>query len=161
MLVEHQILLQNLERCLQKERRWQKYSQRAEYSTMAVVNNTFLAPDFGLDQGFDVFDYREPTIKTFDQLKIGGCVALKWWGETEGPKMLSWHVMEPHMDLLPPEGSRGRFVSDPTVSVPFDFAQGNAITKQLPSEREHNKFWTCWRCMMKKYLRLIRHCRCL
>ena len=32
--------------------------QKADYQTMAVVNNTFLAPDFGLSQGFESFDYR-------------------------------------------------------------------------------------------------------
>ena len=39
--------------------------QRADYSTMAVVNNTFLAPDFGLDQGFEQLIIVVQTIKTF------------------------------------------------------------------------------------------------
>ena len=28
------------------------------YATAAVVNNTFMAPAFALDQGFDVYDYK-------------------------------------------------------------------------------------------------------
>lgn len=110
--------------------------QRAEYSTMAVVNNTFLAPDFGLDQGFDEFDYRGADNQDIRSARESAVTALDWWEKAEEPKMLFWHVMEPHMDLLPPDGARGHFIQSPSVDVPFDFKQGYSITKQLPKDRD-------------------------
>lgn len=110
--------------------------QEAQYQTMAVVNNTFLAPDFGLAQGFETFDYRGADNQDIRSAKVSTDVALEWWTKTEGPKFLFWHVMEPHMDLLPPEGARGTFVSNPSVDVPFDVKQGAEITGQTPSERD-------------------------
>lgn len=110
--------------------------QRADYQTMAVVNNTFLAPDFGMDQGFDTFDYRGADNQDIRSAKESCQKALDWWGQTEGPKLLFWHVMEPHMDLLPPDGARGQFVQNTSVSVPFDFKQGTAISKMLPKDRD-------------------------
>ncbi len=109
--------------------------QTAGYQTMAVVNNTFLAPDFGLAQGFDTFDYRGADNQDIRSAKESTNVALDWWAQTEGQKFLFWHVMEPHMDLLPPKEARGAFVKEPTVDVPFDFKQGATITKQPPAER--------------------------
>ena len=110
--------------------------QEAQYQTMAVVNNTFLAPDFGLAQGFDTFDYRGADNQDIRSAKDSTDVALDWWRQTEGPKFLFWHVMEPHMDLLPPEDTRGTFVSNPSVEVPFDVKQGAEITGQSPTERD-------------------------
>ncbi len=110
--------------------------QQQGYATMAVVNNTFLAPDFGLAQGFATFDYRGADNQDIRSARESTDVALKWWQGTEGPKFMFWHVMEPHMDLLPPEEARGTFVSTPTVDVPFDFKQGAAITKQAAADRD-------------------------
>ena len=110
--------------------------QEAEYQTMAVVNNTFLAPDFGLSQGFETFDYRGADNQDIRSSEDSCTLALEWWNKTEGAKMMFWHVMEPHFDLLPPESARGHFVKDPTVDVPFDFEQATAITKQRPEDRD-------------------------
>lgn len=107
----------------------------ANYRTMAVVNNTFLAPDFGLAQGFETFDYRGADNQDIRSAKDSTDVALEWWGQTEGPKFLFWHVMEPHMDLLPPKETRGKFVENPSVDVPFDFKQAAKLT-EAGSERE-------------------------
>ena len=100
----------------------------AGYKTMAVVNNTFLAPDFGLSQGFETFDYRGADNQDIRSAKESTDVALDWWGQTEGPKFLFWHVMEPHMDLFPPKETRGKFVVEPSVDVPFDFKQAAKLT---------------------------------
>ena len=86
---------------------------------MAVVNNTFLAPDFGLAQGFETFDYRGADNQDIRSAKESTDVALDWWGKTEGPKFLFWHVMEPHMDLLPPEETRGRLFPSPLSMCPL------------------------------------------
>ena len=100
----------------------------ADYRTMAVVNNTFLAPDFGLAQGFENFDYRGADNQDIRSAKESADVALDWWSKTEGAKFLFWHVMEPHMDLLPPKETRGTFVADPSVDVPFGFSHAAKIT---------------------------------
>ena len=117
---------------------------------MAVVNNTFLAPDFGLAQGFDAFDYRGADNQDIRSAKESTDVALDWWSKTEGAKFLFWHVMEPHMDLLPPEETRGVFVQDPSVDVPFGFS---------PQPRSVGKMNTKLRmfclCMMRRYSQSI------
>ena len=100
----------------------------ADYRTMAVVNNTFLAPDFGLAQGFENFDYRGADNQDIRSAKESTDVALDWWSKTEGAKFLFWHVMEPHMDLLPPKETRGTFVTEPSVDVPFGFSHAAKIT---------------------------------
>ena len=110
----------------------------AGYGTMAVVNNTFLAPDFGLAQGFETFDYRGADNQDIRSAKESTDVALDWWDKTEGPKFLFWHVMEPHMDLLPPEETRGTFVSKPSVEVPFGFNQAAKIT-EAGTDRDANQ----------------------
>ena len=110
----------------------------AGYGTMAVVNNTFLAPDFGLAQGFETFDYRGADNQDIRSAKESTDVALDWWGSTEGPKFLFWHVMEPHMDLLPPKETRGTFVSNPSVKVPFGFNQAAKIT-EAGADRDTNQ----------------------
>lgn len=110
--------------------------QNAQYQTMAVVNNTFLAPDFGLAQGFETFDYRGADNQDIRSAKVSTDVALEWWSQTKGPKFLFWHVMEPHMDLVPPAETRGAFVPNPSVDIPFDVKQGAEITGQSPAERD-------------------------
>ncbi len=99
------------------------------YRTMAVVNNTFLAPDFGLSQGFENFDYRGADNQDIRSAKESADTVLDWWSNTEGAKFLFWHVMEPHMDLLPPKETRGTFVKEPSVDVPFGFSHAAKITE--------------------------------
>ena len=110
----------------------------AGYRTMAVVNNTFLAPDFGLAQGFETFDYRGADNQDIRSAKESADVALDWWSKTEGSKFLFWHVMEPHMDLLPPKETRGIFVKEPSVDVPFGFSHAAKIT-DAGSDRDVQK----------------------
>lgn len=80
------------------------------YSTGAVINNPFLDPAFGLDRGFDTYDYRRevgPRERTADQAVDS---ALEWIDASRsGPFFLVLHLIDPHMPYTAPEPFRGRF----------------------------------------------------
>ena len=104
----------------------------AKYRTAAVTNNTFLAPVFGLHQGFEDYYYQGADNTEIRSAKDTTDVALKWWRETKGSKFLVVHYMEPHMDFNPPALSRGRFLpaEKTTVSVPFRSRDAFSITQE-------------------------------
>ena len=80
------------------------------YATAAFINNTFMAPEFGIQQGFDLYDYKGATntehrtaIQTVDD-------AFAWWdAHSAGPRFAVVHMMEPHLNYAAPEGIRGTF----------------------------------------------------
>lgn len=93
------------------------------YATAAFVNNVFLAPTLGLDQGFEHYDYvdagpmdHRTAADTVDQ-------ALKWLKASPStrPIFLVLHIQEPHINYAPPASTRGRFTGDvvPPVELPF------------------------------------------
>jgi arylsulfatase len=117
------------------------------YATAAFINNTFMAPEFGIQQGFDLYDYKGATntehrsaVQTVDD-------ALAWWDAQAGkPRFAVVHMMEPHLNYAAPAGIRGTFAQgegpprlklevgkpDPFVAMQF---------KELePTEQE--KTWT-------------------
>ena len=80
------------------------------YATAAFINNTFMAPEFGIQQGFDRYDYQGATntahrsgAQTVDE-------ALAWWdAQADRPRFAVVHMMEPHLNYAAPEGIRGTF----------------------------------------------------
>ena len=104
--------------------------QQREYKTAAVINNTFLAPMFGLNQGFDDYYYEGSDNLEFRSAKESTEVALEWWEKTKGPKFLVIHYMEPHMNLNPPEETRGKFIKETTIPVPFAPEDAFEITRR-------------------------------
>lgn len=114
------------------------------YKTAAVVNNTFLAPDFGLAQGFDSYMYTGADNQDIRSAKENTDVALDWWDKQTGAKFLLVHYMNPHMDLSPPVSSLGRFGDaqkrkECGVEVPFDAEQAFAITELDENIRKNPK----------------------
>ncbi len=106
----------------------------AGYATGAVVNNTFLAPDFGLDQGFDLYDYQGSDAlhrSAADTVALG----LAWLNEQEKPAFLVLHFMEPHSPLDPPAPARGRFAtaSPAPLELPLKWDRSAG---DLPTEAE-------------------------
>jgi len=93
----------------------------AGYVTAAWVNNTFLAPEFGLNQGFSVYDYQGATndVNRSAEDTVDG--ALAWIATQTEPTFMMVHLMEPHMDYAPPPSTRGRFTADRalTIEVPY------------------------------------------
>jgi len=87
----------------------------AGYATGAWMNNTFLAPEFGLQDGFDTYDYKGATNdqhRTAADTVTGG---LDWLDKQEEgkPAFLMLHFMEPHLDYAPPADIHGTFATGP------------------------------------------------
>jgi arylsulfatase A-like enzyme len=83
------------------------------YSTAAFVNNTFLAPEFGLVQGFDRYDYAGATNQAHRSAKATVEAALSWMDAQPGPTFTLLHFMEPHLDYAPPPETAGAFTTGP------------------------------------------------
>jgi arylsulfatase A-like enzyme len=111
----------------------------AGYDTAAFSDNPFVSPEFGFGQGFDAYDYREPSVFvngtllgkalwTLRVISLGGRVvgdklaldrgspelcrrALDWIGKRpEGKPWFAYiHAMEPHLPYDPPSPFRGTF----------------------------------------------------
>ncbi len=94
----------------------------AGYRTGAVVNNTFLAPDFGFQRGFDSYDYRgasdmehRTAIETVD-------AGLAWLDADPSPAFAMLHFMEPHVSYAANKPERGSFAGvGKELLVPFPF----------------------------------------
>lgn len=96
------------------------YRERG-YRTAARVNNSFLAPEFGLNAGFDVYDYQGADL--LDPRSAADTVrqTLAWLAGDDKPAFVLVHLMEPHFDYAAPDGFRGRFTAGlpHTVEAPF------------------------------------------
>jgi arylsulfatase A-like enzyme len=82
----------------------------AGYETAAIANNTFLAPEFGLDRGFATYDYdtEVPERRAAEATDR----ALAWLSERpsgERPVFLFLHYFDPHMAYAAPPPFLGRF----------------------------------------------------
>ena len=93
----------------------------AGYARAAIVNNTFLAPEFGLARGFETYDYQGATKWRVRSAEESVEVALEWASDQSSPWFLVVHFMEPHLFYDPPESVRGVFTGaePPPVEVPF------------------------------------------
>lgn len=94
----------------------------AGYRCGAVVNNTFLAPAFGLQQGFEGhYDYRGASRWEARSAETSVDAALEWFREQAPPRFLLLHLMEPHLSYDPPESVRHRFTGRgaPPLELPF------------------------------------------
>ncbi|MCB9761172.1 MAG: sulfatase-like hydrolase/transferase [Alphaproteobacteria bacterium] len=80
------------------------------YRTGAFINNAFLAPEFGLNQGFGTYDYQGADPRDHRSAQATVDAALAWIdaAPTE-PAFLLVHLMEPHFDYAPPATHAGMF----------------------------------------------------
>ena len=82
------------------------------YATAAFINNTFMAPEFGIQQGFDLYDYQGATNTEHRSASRTVDDALTWWDAQAGrPRFAVVHMMEPHLNYAAPEGIRGTFAT--------------------------------------------------
>ncbi|MFT4978867.1 MAG: arylsulfatase A-like enzyme [Myxococcota bacterium] len=90
------------------------------YATAAVMNNTFLAPAFNLDQGFGD-DYLWQGAHNDSHRTAAETVALgtAWLDKQDRPAFLLLHMMEPHLDYSAPTPQRGTFLPDPPFPMPL------------------------------------------
>ena len=80
--------------------------RRLGYRTHGIANAVFLGPEFGLDRGFDVYDFQPADAEILR--RAGECVDLALSALEDGrgsPDFLLLHVFDPHMPYDPP----GRF----------------------------------------------------
>jgi membrane-anchored protein YejM (alkaline phosphatase superfamily) len=109
------------------------------YRTGAFINNAYLAPDFGLNQGFETYDYQgagpighRTAMTTVEK-------ALAWLNSESDPTFLMIHIMEPHADYEPAEAFRGRFTSGlPSgLKLPLGDLVGQLIERRaVPSDED-------------------------
>lgn len=109
------------------------------YHTGAVINNTFLAPTFGLNQGFEEYFYQGSDNSVIRSAKETTTIGLKWWQETSGQKFLVLHYMEAHMDLDPPKSTRGTFLKDADIGIPFSGEKAFYISKKIKAGENVDK----------------------
>jgi len=88
------------------------------YRTGAVINNAFLAPEFGLNQGFDLYDYEGAHLQDHRTAAESFRAGLDWLAQDDTPAFLVLHVMEPHADYQ--------------VAAPF----AGTFTAGMPRKRE-------------------------
>jgi arylsulfatase len=95
------------------------------YRTAAILNNAFLSPEFGLDRGFDSYDYdpaepdRGARVATDRALQW---LDEQWQGGSEEPFFLLLHYFDPHMPYVAPAPFFGRFAAehaDEEYSIPL------------------------------------------
>ncbi len=74
------------------------------YRTAAFINNAFMAPEFNLHQGFDVYDYEGAGLTDHRTAAVTFQAGLDWLAADDRPALLVLHVMEPHADyqIAPP-----------------------------------------------------------
>ncbi len=91
------------------------------YRTAAWVNNTYMAPEFALNKGFEVYDYEGSG--AYDGRSAAATVqaALAWLAASDQPAFAFVHIMEPHYPYLPPPHLQRRFTGpgEPPVDLLF------------------------------------------
>jgi arylsulfatase A-like enzyme len=84
--------------------------QHAGFATSAIINNPWLKPRFGLDRGFDTYDYQAASNKRRRRADTVVDLATTWIDEHQDqPFFLLVHLFDPHMTYDPPPSVRGRF----------------------------------------------------
>lgn len=97
-------------------------------ATGAIVTNAALSPVFGLDRGFDTYDYVPATTLQIRRAGISVQRALAWIDEREGrPFFLLIHLFDPHMNYDPPTSYRGRFSAGYATDLDYPISDTNAI----------------------------------
>ncbi|MGB3562196.1 MAG: sulfatase [Thermoanaerobaculia bacterium] len=84
--------------------------QQAGFATAAIINNPWLKPRFGLDRGFDTYDYQAASNKRRRRADKIVDLATSWIDDhRDQPFFLLVHLFDPHMTYDPPPAVRGRF----------------------------------------------------
>ena len=116
--------------------------QAAGYATGAVLNNTFLAPQFGLNQGFDHYDWQGAGPTNHRSATDSVSAALSWLNQQQKPAFLLVHFIEPHAAYDPPAATRGVFTSagKAPVPVPFYYLDARPLAEDGPGVEERRTY---------------------
>jgi len=83
------------------------------YATHAIVNNAFVAPEFRLSQGFDVYDYKGATNDAHRSAEEAVSQTIELLRQERDEPLFVWlHLMEPHLNYDPPDSVDGHKVRD-------------------------------------------------
>ena len=111
--------------------------QGAGYNTGAFINNAYLAPDFGLNQGFGTYSFEGAGLVDHRTASQTVVLAMEWLNNQSGPSFLTIHTMEPHADYQPSPEFSGRFSSElpHTITAPLgpDMVEGMIVGREVPS----------------------------
>ena len=113
------------------------------YQTTAFVNNTFLAPQFGLNAGFEDYSYHGADNYKLRTAKKTTDLAVNWLKEqsqnkdTQNPFFMVVHYMEPHMNLAPSDDVKGMFSKDNKIIQP-PFTEIDSNTWSLEAKRNEH-----------------------
>ncbi len=92
--------------------------------THAITNGAFTAPDFGLDRGFEEYDYKAGSNSRIRRADVSIRAAVRWLSSLgpDEPFFLYVHLFDPHLNYDPPAVTRGRFTAGytGTLRAPFD-----------------------------------------
>ncbi len=116
--------------------------QAEGYRTAAWVNNAYLAPEFELNRGFDVYDYVGSGDLDGRSATDTVRAALAWLEASEQPGFAFLHLMEPHYPYLPPTHLRRRFTGpgEPPTDLLFfsslELATDARWTKRFTQEQQ-------------------------
>jgi|GEM_PF-1279549 len=109
----------------------------AGYNTGAFINNAYLAPEFGLNQGYDTYSFEGAGLIDHRTASQTVKLALKWLNSQTGPSFLTIHSMEPHADYQPLPEFEGRFSNalPHTLSTPLgpEMVDGMITGREIPS----------------------------
>ncbi len=122
------------------------------YDTAAIVNVLFLAPKFGLNRGFDTYDFQQQGASQANDRKATEVTdwAINWMKEhgksKDGrPFFLLVHYFDPHLQYDPPEKFRQKYAlpedktADPTLfgsaADMLKFRAGGIPVDQIPLKR--------------------------
>ncbi len=105
------------------------------YRCGAIINNTFLAPEFGVHRGFHDYDYVGATKERHRTAKESVSRAIEWLADQSNPAFLLLHVMEPHLLYAPPEEVRGTFADPEVPLVEMPFAEDEVILALRSGQR--------------------------
>ena len=106
------------------------------YQSAAFVTNGNLAPEFGLDQGFDTYVHlKERGVKVHRPAEELHAEAIGWLGERskEQPFFLYVHATDPHAPYTPPAGFQKEFA--PNLRYP-EASSLQVITELFKGERQ-------------------------
>jgi len=111
------------------------------YRTAAWVNNTYMAPEFALDKGFEVYDYEGSGAWDGRSAQETVQAASRWLASSDQPAFAFVHIMEPHYPYLPPAHLQRRFTGaeEPPVDLlffsPAELATQARWTKRFTPEQ--------------------------
>jgi len=104
--------------------------RRAGYRTIGVINNVFLRPEFGLDRGFEVYDYDPERPGRSAERAVE--IALAWLDDSEElPVFLFVHFMDVHMPYDPDGLVAGRFTEPYGGVLSTDYDQVAAARRRI------------------------------